>query len=373
MNHLAIIFVVYMLAFTTILWGHPGHDPQHEAAERRECLKHNTRSLAHCAADLKPREHEVVNLQRRQDLVRELRQKRGIPSHPRRDLDSVLRKSHHLNDTCLAVGTDPQDLFSDDSSCILQPEVTEGPFYISGELVRRNITDVEKGIDLVLDIQIIDVGNCQPVTDVYVDIWHCNATGVYGGIVAEGNGNSNDASNLDNTALRGLQKTDETGIAQFETIFPGHYLGISKAFPLYTPLTLYWLPALTLTGRTNHIHIMAYRGDNITASANSTSSSSSSSSSSNTHIGQIFFDQDLQALVEATRPYTLNKQALTTNAEDGILAIEASSSDPVMRYILLGNAVSDGVLGWIRVGVDLTGSRTPREDGVCGEEDIVKA
>lgn len=116
---------------------------------------------------------------------------------------------------------------------------------------------------------------------------------------------------------------------------------------------------------------MVYNGDTNITLSNQTSSSPSSSS--NTHVGQILFDQDLQTLVEANEPYTLNLQALTTNIEDGILAIEASSSDPMMRYVLLGNTVSDGVLGWIRVGVDLMNSRTAREDGVCGEEDDEQA
>jgi protocatechuate 3,4-dioxygenase beta subunit len=49
--------------------------------------------------------------------------------------------------------------------------------------------------------------------------------GVYSGVIASGNGNSNDDSNLDATFLRGLQKTDDEGVAQFQTIFPGHYTG----------------------------------------------------------------------------------------------------------------------------------------------------
>lgn len=57
------------------------------------------------------------------------------------------------------------------------------------------------------------------------DIWAANSTGVYGGVEANGNGNSDDASNLDNIALRGIQQTDDDGVVQFSTIFPGHYTG----------------------------------------------------------------------------------------------------------------------------------------------------
>jgi protocatechuate 3,4-dioxygenase beta subunit len=48
---------------------------------------------------------------------------------------------------------------------------------------------------------------------------------VYSGVTASGNGNSADESNLDKTFLRGLQKTDSTGVAQIQTVFPGHYRG----------------------------------------------------------------------------------------------------------------------------------------------------
>ncbi len=48
-------------------WGHSGHDYQHEVAERSEYLKQNTRSLAHCAAEVKSPGHEAANLKRRKD------------------------------------------------------------------------------------------------------------------------------------------------------------------------------------------------------------------------------------------------------------------------------------------------------------------
>ena len=226
------IFVIFV-ASLILSWAHPGHDHQHEAAERLEYMRHNTRSLAYCAAKLKSRGHEASNLKRRQDLANELRRSHGLESHPflgDRDLDSVLGKSHRSENASISLETAPQNLFSDNTSCILQPEVTEGPYYITGELIRKNITDGEAGIPLTVDMQFIDVTTCEPVRDVYVDIWHCNATGVYSGVVANGNGNPKDLGNLENTAFRGLQKTDEMGIAQFNTIFPGHYAGDLTTF-----------------------------------------------------------------------------------------------------------------------------------------------
>ena len=49
------------------------------------------------------------------------------------------------------------------------------------------------------------------------------STGVYGGVSSNGNGNSDDLTNLDNTFLRGIVETDVNGVAQYETVFPGHY------------------------------------------------------------------------------------------------------------------------------------------------------
>lgn len=95
---------------------------------------------------------------------------------------------------------------------------------MGGEYVRENVIEDQEGVDTILDYQVIDVDTCEPVPDVYLEMWHCNATGVYSGIVAGGNGDQADEANYDTTFLRGIQQTDEDGVAQFETIFPGHYL-----------------------------------------------------------------------------------------------------------------------------------------------------
>ena len=76
------------------------------------------------------------------------------------------------------------------------------------------------------------------------------------------------------------------------------------------------------------------------------------------HVGQLFFDQDLITSVEAVSPYNTNTQELTTNDEDGILSDEADTIDPVMEYVLLGDSVEDGILAWISFGIDTTASFT---------------
>jgi hypothetical protein len=76
------------------------------------------------------------------------------------------------------------------------------------------------------------------------------------------------------------------------------------------------------------------------------------------HVGQIFFDQDLITAVEEVAPYSSNTQDLTTNVEDSILGEELDTIDPLMQYIYLGDNVSDGIFAWISVGIDSTQDST---------------
>lgn len=71
-----------------------------------------------------------------------------------------------------------------------------------------------------------------------------------------------------------------------------------------------------------------------------------------THVGQIFFDQDLITLVEAEEPYASNTQDITENSSDSILSEEAGTVDPFMEYVLLGDSVADGIFGWLAFGMD---------------------
>lgn len=76
------------------------------------------------------------------------------------------------------------------------------------------------------------------------------------------------------------------------------------------------------------------------------------------HVGQVFFDQDLITAVEATTPYSTNTQDVTLNADDSVLLSEADGPDPVVEYSLLGEDVSIGVFAWIAFGIDLTSEQT---------------
>ncbi|KAK1985974.1 Intradiol ring-cleavage dioxygenase [Colletotrichum cereale] len=304
---------------------HPGHDLTEEIAERRAFLSTVKRAnLGHCADKLATRGVTARNIARRTAQVDQARQKRNIK---KRDSASVLATSHNSTSLGYTINTDAATLFSGKNSCVLTLEVTQGPYYGSGEYVRRNLIDDQEGVDIVLDYQVINVETCEPVPKVYLEMWHCNATGVYSGIVASGNGDSSDESNIDKTFLRGIQLTDDDGVAQFESIFPGHY-----------------------TSRATHIHLLVHT--NATLFANNTLGSVNTAS----HVGQTFFDQDLISAVEAFAPYNTNTQELTTNADDGIFGEETATGgvDPLMEYTLLGDSITDGLFAWMAFGINTT-------------------
>jgi protocatechuate 3,4-dioxygenase beta subunit len=89
------------------------------------------------------------------------------------------------------------------------------------------------------------------------------------------------------TFLRGIQLTDADGTVAFHTIFPGFY-----------------------QGRVNHIHFkvrLAGHPDQRTYTAGHTS-----------HVGQLFFPEDLAAKLMATEPYASHHIHRTTQAEDNV-------------------------------------------------------
>jgi protocatechuate 3,4-dioxygenase beta subunit len=106
-------------------------------------------------------------------------------------------------------------------ACIVRPELTEGPYFVDEELNRSDIrpdTDsgaVSAGVPFELTFRVSQVGSsCAPLAGAQVDVWHCDAQGVYSDV----QGNS---ANF----LRGYQVTDENGLAHFLTVYPGWYPG----------------------------------------------------------------------------------------------------------------------------------------------------
>ena len=246
-----------------------------------------------------------------------------VTKRSQEDLENWAGISH--NQTAQGINLDtPHDiLFAGNSSCALVEETTIGPYWVEGERLRKDITDGQPGVDLHLSLQFVDIKDCTAVSDIIADIWHAGPMGTYSGVSAEGQGG------LNTTYFRGGQLTDQDGVAEFETKFPGHY-----------------------TGRATHIHVLTVKDAVIMP--NTTWDVGVA-----THIGQFFFDQDLISAVESVAPYTSNNQTLTTNLEDDIAAEEATPEyDIFMDYAYLGDTTADGVLAWIVVGIDNSANHT---------------
>jgi protocatechuate 3,4-dioxygenase beta subunit len=198
--------------------------------------------------------------------------------------------------------------------CRLTAEQEVGPFYIADELLRSDIVEGRSGIPLSLRIVVLDTHSCQPLPDVAVDLWHCDAVGLYSGFTrqnAMGPGgpppgfdtqhSENHPGPLDEmmgpppenhptdklTFLRGLQLSDGSGTVNFQTVFPGFYMG-----------------------RTNHIHFKVRVGGEAAGKSYRAGHTS--------HTGQIFFPEELATKLMEYEPYRHHKIHRTTQAEDQI-------------------------------------------------------
>jgi protocatechuate 3,4-dioxygenase beta subunit len=180
-------------------------------------------------------------------------------------------------------------------SCILTPEMTEGPYYLAGEKLRRNITEGRPGIRLDLRLQVVNATTCAPISGAVVDIWHADAGGVYSGF---GSGASS------RTFMRGVQKTDRNGVAVFQTVYPGWYMG-----------------------RTVHIHVKVHVGGSVV------------------HTGQLFFSDTLTDAVYKRSPYSRRPNRDVRNAEDMIYQSGGRQSTLTVRRR------GSGYVGSIAMGV----------------------
>jgi protocatechuate 3,4-dioxygenase beta subunit len=191
-------------------------------------------------------------------------------------------------------------------SCLLTPEQTEGPYYIANEKVRRDITERRPGSPLTLRLKVVDASTCRPLKGATVEIWHCDAGGLYSGFVnaSVGGGGGVSQPTDKRTFLRGGQRTDATGTATFKTIYPGWY-----------------------RGRTVHIHVKVHAGGTVV------------------HTGQLYFPDKLTDAVYAAAPYSKRGSRDTRNANDSIFGAGGASS--LLRLVRAGS----GHVGAITMGV----------------------
>ncbi|KAF1710496.1 intradiol ring-cleavage dioxygenase [Pseudoxanthomonas kalamensis DSM 18571] len=115
------------------------------------------------------------------------------------------------------------DPFSSDlgGACVLTCMTTIGPCHDLSPL-RSDVSDGWAGIPLRLALRVVDA-QCQPVRDAIVEIWHTNYTGGYSGQIQAMC--TNDENDLDKQFFRGYQRTDENGVVNFDTCYPGWYRG----------------------------------------------------------------------------------------------------------------------------------------------------
>lgn len=114
-------------------------------------------------------------------------------------------------------------------ACILTPDMTEGPFFIDEKLNRSDLlmgeTDesIVMATPLALTIGVFKVNGmtCTPMPGLQVDIWHADALGIYSD-VASGFVQSTDTRGK--KFLRAYQITNESGLVDFATIYPGWYM-----------------------------------------------------------------------------------------------------------------------------------------------------
>jgi protocatechuate 3,4-dioxygenase beta subunit len=192
--------------------------------------------------------------------------------------------------------------------CIVRPQQTEGPYFVDERLNRSDIRSnpddgaVKPGVPLRLVFRVSQVAGsaCQPLSGAMVDIWHCDAAGVYSD-VQETQGQK---------FLRGYQMTDGSGTAQFVTLYPGWY-----------------------SGRATHIHFKI-RG-------------SSAERPDYEFTSQIYFDDAVTDRVYAQAPYAARGARSVRNDQDGIFRRGGD------RLIVPVRQSGEGYEGQFDIGLEL--------------------
>lgn len=166
-------------------------------------------------------------------------------------------------------------------SCVVRPEQTEGPYFVDEKLNRSDIRSdpsdgsMRQGVPLRLAFHVsrVNGSSCTPFSGVRVDVWQCDALGVYSDV------RDPRADTRGKQFLRGYQLTNTKGAAEFVTIYPG------------------WYP-----GRAVHIHFKI-RSD-------------SSSRRGLEFTSQLYFDEAISDEIYKQAPYNAKGRRSVTNEND---------------------------------------------------------
>ncbi|OPG09425.1 protocatechuate dioxygenase [Streptomyces sp. GKU 895] len=229
---------------------------------------------------------------------------------------------------------------SSESACMtLMTSVTEGPYYLDGALVRKDITEGKSGVPLTLRLTVVDATDgCTPVPGAAVEIWHCDAWGYYSGYTTANPGGSAPAESEDGstandaTYLRGYQIANANGVVKFETIFPGWY-----------------------TPRTCHIHVKVHTGGE--------KEDGTYEGGKVNYTGQFFFDDDIAQEIFTLEPYSRHSGSYTTLDNDMVYDGGGASSGLLTLKAVKKADPSKGYKGFLTLGIDPDAENTGAGSG----------
>ena len=171
------------------------------------------------------------------------------------------------------------------TACVARPEQIEGPYFVDERLLRSDIRrdpatgEIRPGAPLriAFNVSRIAANSCVPLAGARVDVWHCDALGVYSDV------RDRRADTTGLKYLRGHQVTPQSGLVEFLTIYPG------------------WYP-----GRAVHLHFKVRTAAGGRRTHDFTS--------------QLYFDDALTDRVHGNTPYAQKGSARVRNERDGLYA-----------------------------------------------------
>lgn len=215
-------------------------------------------------------------------------------------------------------------------SCVLAPEIGDGPYYLDLEMLRRDITEDRAGVSLDLKFIVVNAVTCAPIRNAAVDIWMCDAAGVYSGYAAPdpnapppppNSGFPHQEPVNDETFLRGVQLTDAHGAARLLGIYPGWY-----------------------QGRAVHIHVKVHIDGRVVGSTYQGGHVS--------YTGQVFFPEAMNVEIEQLEPYKSNPVTRVVNGQDAVYNRFDGASTEITLRRREHSSVRHGLSGVVTVGVD---------------------
>jgi protocatechuate 3,4-dioxygenase beta subunit len=271
-------------------------------------------------------------------------------------LAAVGGRAAFAGDTAPAVTGQPVSVAEAAAACSLTSESIEGPYYLDYLLMRRNVVEDRTGVRLNLRLRVIDSASCRPIRNAGVEIWHCDALGVYSGYTATGSGGGGTppsgpppsgpppgggggggghATPTDDlTYLRGIQVSDHNGYVTFASIVPGWY-----------------------AGRAVHIHTKVH--------TDGTAAKDGYSGGHTCHTGQLYFQEALISRLTTVAPYSTDTASRTTLDADSLYdGTGATGGLLALRYD--PRHIERGVQATLTMSVDPAATNDGEDSGPGG-------